>query len=136
MKIKNRLVFSLTVASVFATQSLVHAQVEKKSTNLGKKEGVVAQANASQRVYVNPETGKIEAAPEELAGAESEGVNSGGVNRSLNLSGVASEPRLLPDGSRMIDFNGQFMTPVRAKINSNGDAEVGHEVGHDHKQDK
>ncbi len=140
MKIQNILSFSLTAvfAGAFATYSSVHAQTQPKSTDLENKGGVVTQVKSSQRVYVNPNTGKLEAvrSADQSAVAETENVNS--VNRSLNLSGVASAPQLLPDGSRKIEFNGQFMAPLRAKINSDGDVEVGHDVGgdHDHSQDK
>jgi len=34
----------------------------------------------------------------------------------------------MSDGSTKIDFNGQFMIPLKAEVNSDGDVRTGHHI--------
>lgn len=123
---KGTMVFSIA----FAISATAVAQTNEES-NADKAAAVQSQTPARIAV-INPETGKLISTPVE----QQVGVFGQPQSKSINLSGVASEPQLMPDGSRKIDFNGQFMTPVRAEIDSNGDIETGHHLESELKHNK
>jgi len=100
--------------------------------------GVVSNiVTVSERmVFVDPETGKIipgSIDPSELPVNESSDKTQ---SRSISLSGVASEPQLMPDGSRKIEFNGQFMRPIKVEIGEDGSVQAGHHIGASTEQSK
>jgi len=91
------------------------------------------QVQQDQLIFIDPETGEMTSQPtdEQDAGVIQEGKDLPEAElRSVDpsKSGIASEPFLMPDGSRKIDFNGQFNKPLKASVDENGVVEVGHDV--------
>lgn len=131
-----KIMIGFSTACALSTSVYVQADEDVKS-DTAEASSVVQVSSASQKVFIDPKTGKLiqqpasvdidtssnsttnSQVPEELGQSQSS---------TITLSGVASEPKLMPDGSRKIDFNGQFMTPIKAEVDANGDIVTGHHV--------
>ena len=91
--------------------------------------GVGKSAAVAERiVFVDPETGKMISGPIESDESLVSETRDSAQSRSISLSGVASKPQLMPDGSRKIEFNGQFMLPIKVEIDSDGNVRAGHHI--------
>jgi len=119
----------LTIPALLALSASVYAQENQESSSNESSASTSVSQQAARMAIIDPKTGQLTSTPAEQEGA----VFGGAQSRSIGTtgSGVASEPQLMADGSRKIDFNGQFNKPVRVKIDSNGEVETGHHVGHD-----
>lgn len=104
---------------VLSASMSVNAQTDLK---LGATEAEDANS-PKQVIFIDKETGQMVSKPSEqdLQSADQKQF------KSIDISGVASEPKLMPDGSRKIDFNGQFMTPLTAEIDLQGGVSTKHE---------
>ena len=121
-----------------ALSTSVYTQAHEDVTSDTAEESSAAQVGlASQKVFIDPKTGALIQQPADVdintsgnSTTNSQVSEDLGQSQSsaITLSGVASEPKLMPDGSRKIDFNGQFMTPIKAAIDANGDLITGHHV--------
>ena len=100
------------------------AQTNQELNNM---ESIAAGDNKSSTriAFIDPKTGKLTSKP---AGQQQADMLSKNKSQSITLSGVASEPQLQSDGSSKIDFNGQFMKPIRVEINSKGEVHSGHHL--------
>lgn len=97
----------------------VHAQTDPELSIID-----VENTNSpSQVIFIDKETGQMVSKPVDQ---DPQAPNQKQL-KSIDISGVASEPKLMPDGSRKIEFNGQFMIPVIAEIDSQGDVSTQHE---------
>ena len=77
-------------------------------------------------VFIDPKTGEMTSKPSEkqiLRMAEARSKSA-----SKRRSGIASAPRIMPNGTVIVELNGQFSKPIKAAIKENGQVEIGHDV--------
>ena len=127
-----KIMIGFSVAYTFSVAAF--AQVNENDPEEGVKESVSEVGSQARMAFIDPETGKLVTKPESAGVAVPDAAvaprvqGERGATKPVNLSGVASEPKLMPDGSRKIDFNGQFLNNVEAKIGPNGEVITGHHI--------
>jgi len=116
------------VSAAFAISAVAYAQTNQKSVT-GERTGAQAPARTA---YIDPETGRLISKPADLVVPEVTETSEVSIDdvqsKSINLNGVASKPQLMPNGSLKIEFNGQFMTPMRAEIDADGNIHADHHI--------
>jgi len=116
------------VSAAFAISAVAYAQTNQKSV-AGERTGAQAPARTA---YIDPETGRLISKPADLVVPEVTETSEVSIDdvqsKSIKLNGVASKPQLMPNGSLKIDLNGQFMMPIRAEIDADGNIHADHHV--------
>ena len=132
----NKIMVVFSTACALSTSVYVQADEGVKS-DMAEGSSVVQVGLASQKAFIDPKTGELMQQPANVdINTSSNSTTNSQVpedlgqsqSSAITLSGVASEPKLMPDGSRKIDFNGQFMTPIKAEVDANGNVITGHHV--------
>ncbi len=135
----------LLLGSVFvhALWFSAFAQIGPESAQeLIDRESSISTGNgiSAQMATIDPETGQLISKPVDVELSPSQGTGFGeSQSQSFELSGSAPKRQLMSDGSTKIDFNGQFMIPLTAEVDSEGTVKTGHHIDHEdakHKLDQ
>lgn len=124
MKLKQLSATSAVLLSTIVSAQQLEPNVIKESRVELNNESARTQApvQANRMVIIDPETGQLRPAPPQSeipVVTNNQGLQPG-------VSGRASKPQRQADGSLKIELNGQFIRPLNAVIDENGNVEVGH----------
>ena len=129
----------MTISALFVLSASVSTSVSAQTNEESSAGELTNTQTPAQNAFIDPETGQLTSVPTDIVEPEAstkseESLSEDSIiiedaqSRSIDLTGVASDPQLMPDGSSKIEFNGQFIKPIKVQIDDNGTIQTGHHI--------